>query len=32
MADSELNPLQAQIDKLGFEVEAVALGAGYFTG
>ncbi|KFN03542.1 transposase DDE domain protein [Bacillus clarus] len=34
VADSEpyLARLQAQIDKFGFEVEAVALDAGYFTG
>ncbi|MBK5494515.1 IS1182 family transposase [Bacillus sp. TH13] len=34
MADSEpyLARLQAQIDKFGFKVEAVALDAGYFTG
>lgn len=34
MADSEpyLANLQAQIDKFGFKVEAVALDAGYFTG
>lgn len=34
MADSEpyLAHLQAQIDKFGFTVEAVALDAGYFTG
>jgi hypothetical protein len=33
MADSEpyLARLQAQIDKFGFKVEAVALDAGYFT-
>ncbi|EEM68653.1 Transposase for IS660 [Bacillus thuringiensis serovar andalousiensis BGSC 4AW1] len=34
MADFEpyLARLQAQIDKFGFKVEAVALDAGYFTG